>query len=151
MSTTLLHLSEMNLRYLCVKETFASVLNVTHVIFCCVFLLLQDIGSVAQQSPGLRPGSFRFSTGDGHFFHRQRVSGGRAYLRCVLSRSHLPCPVRAMMNADGSNFGVTAGVHNHGPDPLHDRVQQLRNSLLDACHARPNVRVDILYHEVCRK
>lgn len=105
---------------------------------------------VAQSSPGLRAGSIRFSVGDGFFFHRQRVAAGRAYLRCVLSRSNPPCPVRAVMNNDGSNFVVVNGAHNHDPDPLHDQVQRLRDSLMDACRARPNVRVDVIYHEVCR-
>lgn len=105
---------------------------------------------VAVASPGLRPGSNRFGMGDGYFFHRQRTSGGRAFLRCVMARSHPQCGARASMNEDLTNF-VVSGVHNHGPDEFHDRTQQLRNQLMDACRARPNVRIDVIYHDVCRK
>lgn len=55
------------------------------------------------------------------------------------------------MNFDRSNFRVTSGMHNHGPDDHHERVVGLRNRLLEACQARPNVRIEVIYHEVCRR
>ncbi|KAK3912141.1 putative WRKY transcription factor 4 [Frankliniella fusca] len=105
-----------------------------------------DVHSV----PGLRPGSVRFHTGEGYFFHRQRASNGRVFLRCVLYRSNPSCPVRAVMNQDMTGFVISGGEHNHGPDLLHQQVQDLRNNLLQACRVRPNVRVDLIYHDVCR-
>lgn len=104
---------------------------------------------VAQESPGLRAGSRRFSIGDGFFFHRQRAAAGRVFLRCVMSRSNPPCRVRASMHEDFTHF-TTFGDHNHGADLLHHQVQQLRNSIIEACRVRPNARVDVIYHDVCR-
>lgn len=101
--------------------------------------------------PGLRPGSFRYHTGDGFFYHRQRTASGRVFLRCVLYRSNPPCQVRAVMNTDMSGFTVTRNEHNHAPDEQAGMVQALRNSLLEACRVRPNVRIDLIYHDVCRK
>ncbi|KAK3932642.1 putative WRKY transcription factor protein 1 [Frankliniella fusca] len=108
------------------------------------------VDPVVSAVPGVRPGSLRYHIGDGFFFHRQRASFGRVFLRCVLYRSDPSCSVRAVMNQDMSGFLVTSGEHNHAPDELHQQVQDLRNNLLQACRVRPNVRVDLIYHDVCR-
>ena len=106
---------------------------------------------MVQSSPGLRAGSVRYHVGDGFFLHQQRQSGGLIYLRCIAYGSNPPCRVRAVMHSDRSNFHVTVGAHNHGPDQLFYRVVALRRNLLEACQVRPNVRVELLYHDVCRK
>lgn len=106
---------------------------------------------IAQPCPGTRVGTQRFHVGDGFYYHRQRSGGGRIYLRCVGYRSSPPCNVRAAMNFDYSNFRVTSGMHNHGRDDHHERVVALRNRLTEACQARPNVRIEVIYHEVCRR
>lgn len=100
---------------------------------------------------GYRAGTCRYHNGDGFFYHQQRATGGRLYLRCALYRSNPPCPVRAVAHADLSNFAITSGMHNHGPDEFHIRVMNLRRSLIEACRVRPNIRVDLVYHEVCRR
>lgn len=116
-----------------------------------VRLQVSSQGRIAHESPGIRHGTVRYSVGDGFFFHRQRIAGGRVYLRCVGFRSNPPCLVRAIMFPDNSHFEISSGVHNHAPDVYHARILDLRNRLLEACRARPNARVEVVYHDVCRR
>lgn len=101
---------------------------------------------------GMRPASTRYHVGDGFFFHLQRASGGRMYLRCVGYYTTPRCNVRAVMNDDRSHFAVVPGqAHCHGPDMHFERVMRLRDALLEACRVRRNVRVELIYHDVCRR
>lgn len=54
------------------------------------------------------------------------------------------------MDMNRTNLVVVQG-HNHEPDLQYDRVLRFRESLIEASRVRPNVRVELIYHEVSRR
>ena len=116
-----------------------------------IYRLQASNGLMVQLTAGMRPGTSRYHTNDGFYYYCQKANGGRLFLRCVSARSNHPRTARAVVNDDMTNFHITSGFHNHAPDQYHERVSRLRDSLLEACHVRPNVRVEVIYHDICRR